>query len=93
MKLIPCPDLGPRPRSEFDYLGEVRRPPAAADAASWAAHVFNRSGAPGVLREWWYHRPTGRWYVFERNTLNDEFLRIVPLQEIQYALPAAQTTA
>lgn len=93
MKLIPCPDLGPRPRNEFDYVGEVRRPPLGAEPEAWADYVFNRSGAPGVLREWWYHRPTGRWFVFERDTQADEFLRHIPLKEVQYELPSDETTA
>jgi sarcosine oxidase subunit delta len=88
MKLIPCPGLGPRPRSEFDYVGEVRRPPFGAAPDAWAAYVFDRNGAPGVLREWWYHRPTGSWFVFERDTRRDEFLRNIPLQEVRYELPA-----
>jgi sarcosine oxidase subunit delta len=89
MKLIPLPDLGPRPRSEFDYGGELRRPPFDADQAAWADYLFNRQGAPGLLREWWYHRPTGAWYLFERDTLSDRFIRHIPLQEIQYELPSA----
>ncbi|MEJ2141401.1 MAG: sarcosine oxidase subunit delta [Gammaproteobacteria bacterium] len=93
MKLIPCPDLGPRPRNEFDYGGEVRRPPLDADDKCWAEYVYNRSGQPGVLREWWYHRPTGNWYVFERDTQRDEFLISIPLKEVQYALPSDETTA
>jgi len=88
MKLIPCPDLGPRPRTEFDYVGEVRTPPLDAEAAAWGEYVFNRAGRPGVLREWWYHRPTGRWFVFKRDTVTDEFLRLIPLKEIQYDLPS-----
>lgn len=93
MKLIPCPGLGSRPRSEFDYAGEVRRPPVDASPDVWADHVFNRNGAPGVLREWWYHRPTGRWFVFERDTLRDVFLRSIPLKEVRYELPSDQATA
>ncbi|MBK5937749.1 sarcosine oxidase subunit delta [Halochromatium roseum] len=87
MKLIPLPDLGPHPVTEFDYGGEQSRPPLVADDATWAAHVFNRTGAPGVLREWWYHRPTGGWYLFERDTAQDRFLRSIPVQDICYELP------
>ena len=69
MKVFDCPVIGRRPISEFDYVGEVRKPPMDADETTWAEYVFNRNGAPGLLREWWYHRPTGRWYVMERDTL------------------------
>ncbi|MBP0047324.1 sarcosine oxidase subunit delta [Marinobacterium sp. AK62] len=88
MKVFDCPVIGPRPISEFDYGGEVRRPPMEADAPSWAAYVFNRQGAPGLLREWWYHRPTGRWYVMERDTLKDEVVRFIDLEEVRYDIPA-----
>ena len=75
MKVFDCPVIGRRPISEFDYVGEVRKPPMDADETTWAEYVFNRNGAPGLLREWWYHRPTGRWYVMERDTLKEEVLR------------------
>lgn len=88
MKVFDCPVIGPRPISEFDYVGEVRRPPMDADEPIWAAYVFNRQGAPGLLREWWYHRPTGRWYVMERDTLKDEVVRFIDLEEVRYDIPA-----
>lgn len=88
MKVFNCPVIGRRPISEFDYVGEVRRPPMDADEPTWAAYVFNRQGAPGLLREWWYHRPTGRWYVMERDTLKDEVIRFIDLEEVRYDIPA-----
>ncbi|MGV6818195.1 MAG: sarcosine oxidase subunit delta [Thiotrichales bacterium] len=87
MKLVPCPDIGNRPRSEFDYVGEVQKPWNAASKAPWGEYIFNRSGEPGVLREWWYHRPSGQWYVFERDTIADEIIRLVQLSEIQHDFP------
>ena len=88
MKLIPCPDLGPRPRNEFDYGGEVRPLPLTVGIDEWPEYVFNRQGNPGILREWWYHRPTGSWFVFERDTQLDEFLSCIPIKEVQYELPS-----
>jgi len=77
MKLMPCPINGPRPVSEFFYWGELRDMPAPETASddAWAAYVFNRNGAPGVKREWWYHMASGVWFVAERDTLRDEVLR------------------
>ncbi len=88
MKHIDCPGIGPRPIVEFIYDGEVR-PPAPEDASLevLADRVFNRSGAPGVLREWWYHRPTGSWYVLERDTVTNEIQRAVDPEEVAYAIP------
>ncbi|GGB85255.1 sarcosine oxidase subunit delta [Marinobacterium zhoushanense] len=88
MKLLDCPVIGKRPISEFDYLGEVRIPPVNGDDATWADYVFNRSGEPGVLRERWYHRPTGRWFIVDRNTLTDEVIRFVDANEVRYEVPA-----
>lgn len=88
MKLIDCPGIGARPINEFVYHGEVRQPPPQrADGGALAAHVFHRAGAPGVLREWWFHTPTGRWFVLERDTRSDTVLRSLPSSEIVHALP------
>jgi sarcosine oxidase subunit delta len=77
MKIMTCPINGPRPVSEFFYWGELRDmpDPARASDAQWADYVFNRNGAPGVKREWWYHVPSGVWFVAERDTLADRVLR------------------
>lgn len=88
MKHIDCPGIGPRPIVEFIYGGEFRPPPLeAVSQADLADYVFNRRGAPGVLREWWYHRPTGGWYVLERDTRTDEVVRAVNTEEVAYAIP------
>ena len=88
MKHIDCPGIGPRPLVEFVYGGEVRKPPVSeVSREELADTVFNRSGAPGVVREWWYHRPTGNWYVLERNTLTDTVVRAVNPEEVAYAIP------
>ena len=78
MKLIPCPINGPRPVSEFVYGGEVREmpDPNIATDAQWADYVFNRNGAPGVKKEWWYHAPSGTWLIVERDTFLDQIHRV-----------------
>lgn len=77
MKLMPCPINGPRPVSEFVYGGEVRDmpDPQTCTDAQWADYVFNRSGIPGVKTEWWYHTPSGTWFVAERDVALDRVLR------------------
>ncbi|MBD3671864.1 MAG: sarcosine oxidase subunit delta [Gammaproteobacteria bacterium] len=78
MKLLNCPHLGARPENEFTYGGEVRvQPdPDTSSDAQWADYVFNRQGRPGTHHEWWYHNPTGIWFIAERDTITDRFLRI-----------------
>jgi sarcosine oxidase subunit delta len=36
--------------------------------------VHYRNNAPGIKKEWWYHSPSGTWFIAERNTLTDEVL-------------------
>lgn len=74
MKLLTCPMNGSRPLSEFIFGGELRDAPdqKTCTDAEWAAFVHNRHGAPGDKKEWWYHSPSGTWFVAERNTLSDK---------------------
>ena len=77
MKQLTCPINGTRPLQEFHYGGEVREmpDPDAADDAAWADYVFNRTGEPGVHREWWYHIASGTWFVAERDVVRDVVTR------------------
>jgi sarcosine oxidase subunit delta len=77
MKLLKCPMNGERPLSEFVFGGEVREmpDPNTCSDQEWAAYVHYRSGAPGMKKEWWYHGPSGTWFIAERNTLLDEVAR------------------
>ena len=77
MKIINCPVNGPRPLQEFHFGGEVRSMPDAARATDeqWADYVSNRKGEPGLKREWWYHVPSGTWFIAERDNRTGEFVR------------------
>lgn len=68
---------GTRPISEFVFGGECREMPAhdTCTDKEWAAYVHNRSGAPGMKKEWWYHSPSGTWFIVERNTMTEEVAR------------------
>ena len=76
MKLVPCPLNGPRPLEEFIYGGEVRErsAPEALDDAGWGRYLYERQGVPATRREWWYHQPSGYWFIAVRDTLSGEFL-------------------
>ena len=76
MKLLKCPINGSRPLSEFIFGGEWRdmpNPDTSSDL-EWASYVHYRDNAPGIKKEWWYHSPSGTWFIAERNTLTDEVL-------------------
>lgn len=77
MKLLTCPINGPRPIDEFAFGGELRAQPDArtCNDVEWADYVFNRNGAPGVKQEWWYHIPSGTWFIAERDTASDRVAR------------------
>ncbi|MSQ58328.1 MAG: sarcosine oxidase subunit delta [Betaproteobacteria bacterium] len=76
MKLLTCPINGPRPVSEFIFGGEVRAmpDPSTCSDEQWSDYVFNRNGAPGIKKEWWYHLPSGVWFIAERDTAADTVL-------------------
>jgi sarcosine oxidase subunit delta len=89
MKLIPCPLNGLRPADEFIYAGEVRSAPDAAQCsdAEWARYVFNRTGVPGIKREWWCHTPSGYWFILERDTATDQIHRSYPPSQLTVQPP------
>ena len=49
--------------------------PGSASDAEWADYVFNRAGEHMVKKEWWYHLASGTWFIAERDTVKDEFIR------------------
>ncbi len=85
MKILHCPINGPRPLQEFHFGGELRDMPAPQDCddQQWAAYVFHRQGEPGIKREWWYHVPSGTWFIAERDNRTDEVLRTYPPPEAE----------
>jgi len=70
--LIPCPVCGPRDHAEFTYWGDatvVRPDIADADAACWAAYVYDRGNPRGPHSEYWHHVHGCRlWMVVTRDT-------------------------
>ena len=74
MKLLNCPIYGSRPLSEFVFGGEYRKMPDPEKCTDleWSGYVYQRRGAPQVKKEWWFHSPSGTWFIAERNTLTDE---------------------
>ena len=77
MKLLRCPVNGERPLQEFDYGGEYRPQPDPDTVFDerWASYVFDRAGAAGLRREWWYHVPSGTWFIAERDTGTDRVMQ------------------
>ena len=74
MKIMTCPLNGPRPFQEFYFGGELREMPDPYQASDdqWSDYVFHRAGEPSVKREWWYHVPSGTWFIAERDNVTDE---------------------
>jgi sarcosine oxidase subunit delta len=88
MKVITCPLNGPRPVSEFAYAGEVREmpDPDMCSDAEWTRYVFDRSGIPGVKREWWCHIASGYWFIVERDTALDRVLATYDAEQLRESL-------
>ncbi|MFL0808569.1 MAG: sarcosine oxidase subunit delta [Oceanobacter sp.] len=84
MKIMPCPLNGPRNISEFTFGGEVTPLPDVASApdSEWAEHTFYSYNGTGVAREWWYHVPSGYWFVAERHRVTDDILRTYDPSEL-----------
>jgi len=89
MKLITCPLNGPRPLLEFVCGGELRDmpDPDLCSDGEWAAYLFKRDSTPGVKREWWCHIPSGYWFIAERDTAADVFLKTYDAADIRGAAP------
>lgn len=56
----------------------------ATSDQQWADYVFNRAGEPGVKKEWWYHIASGTWFIAERDTLKDQFIRTYLYEDMQH---------
>jgi sarcosine oxidase subunit delta len=77
VKILKCPLNGPRPIQEFSFGGEVRDmpDPTGSTDLQWADYIFNRSGEPGIKREWWFHIASSTWFIAERDAVKDEIIR------------------
>ncbi|GGF61024.1 sarcosine oxidase subunit delta [Alteromonas lipolytica] len=80
MKIIPCPQNGPRPVSEFSFAGAVEpRDETATDAsAAWAEQVFFKENGTGVVTELWRHNPSAFWLYLERCRVTDRIIKAYP---------------
>ncbi len=84
MKLLKCPVNGTRPLSEFVYGGSYREMPDADSSSDyeWASYVHFRNNTPTVKKEWWYHAPSGTWFIAERNTMSDDVIKTYLFSEL-----------
>ena len=83
MRIMNCPLNGPRNITEFASFGEVKDMPDAAGASDrdWATFLFLENNTAGVVDEWWLHAPTNFWFVARRNTVTDEILQTMTLEQ------------
>jgi sarcosine oxidase subunit delta len=84
MKIMNCPLNGPRNISEFVYGGEVKTMPNALTCSDkgWAEYVFYSENTIRVVTEWWFHSPSGYWFIAERHTASDEILKTYDPSEL-----------
>jgi len=62
--------------------------PNAVTDEGWAEYVFFRDGVAGIKKEWWYHVPSGVWFIAERDTAADIVLRTYLFSELPQATDA-----
>ncbi len=91
MKIMNCPLNGPRNITEFVSFGEVRDmpDPATVSDADWGAYVFLENNAAGIIDEWWLHAPTNFWFIARRNTVTDEVLETMTVDQYRASKAAA----
>ncbi len=83
MKIMHCPLNGPRNISEFVWGGDVRPnlDPATCSDRDWAEHLFLEDNVAGEVDEWWLHAPSNTWFIARRNTLTDEVIRTMTVDQ------------
>ena len=83
MRIMNCPLNGPRNITEFASFGEVKDMPDSVSASDrdWAAFLFLENNTAGVVDEWWLHTPTNFWFIARRNTVTDEVLETMTLDQ------------
>ena len=91
MRIMNCPLNGPRNITEFASMGEVKdMPEPGASDRDWAAFLFLENNTAGVVDEWWLHTPTNYWFIARRNTVTDEVLETLTLDQYRASRGAAK---
>ncbi|MBL8832532.1 MAG: sarcosine oxidase subunit delta [Rhodospirillales bacterium] len=73
MRLVPCPDCGPREQNEFVCMGEPS--PHPDPAADLADALYARTNAKGPVDEMWWHKfGCRRWFRLGRDTASNAFV-------------------
>ena len=76
MKQFDCPHLGRRPAAEFVCAGGMIGVMQIEDGDAARRALYFGDATARVKREWWYHRPSRLWFLFERDTATDTVLSI-----------------
>ncbi len=78
MQRFPCPFCGPRPETEFHFMGEAGkiRPETtqAISDAEWATYLHSQRNEKGTVREVWMHLTCGEMFIMIRDSVTMEVL-------------------
>ena len=77
--LFPCTDIGERPKAEFRWGGYLKDKDDANGQPEWAQHLW-LSEPRGLMFEWWYHTPSARWYIGQRDVASEIFVSLEPAE-------------
>jgi len=71
MKHFDCPIIGRRPAQEFICSGGMISIVQMTDQDAAREALFFGDATARVKREWWYHKPSRLWFLFQRDTATD----------------------
>ena len=71
MKHFDCPVIGRRPAQEFLCSGGSVSILLMDDNDAAREALFFGDATARVKREWWFHKPSRLWFIFERDTASD----------------------
>jgi heterotetrameric sarcosine oxidase delta subunit len=89
---IVCPHCGPRPATEYGFLGEVSAAVTGATLDPLSEELYFNDNIAAVQLEWWFHRyGCERWLLARRDTRTNEVHEVWAADESE--APAAEADA
>lgn len=75
--IVTCPHCGPRPATEFGFLGEAPTAAAGSTLDPVSEELYFNDNLAGPELEWWFHRyGCERWLIARRDTRTNEVLGV-----------------
>ncbi|MEL7097494.1 MAG: sarcosine oxidase subunit delta [Pseudomonadota bacterium] len=86
MQIFSCPFCGPRPETEFHFIGELgkTRPETLQGVSDedWARYLYTQRNEKGRVQEVWMHMPCAELFVMERDSVTMEVITVIALRGV-----------